>query len=195
MNVSNTNTEYTNTTIRGWVPQPNGRGTFDLLVSCGVTIFLCGWSSICVNVPAVDPGRWDIFWDKWHMFCLSILGPEFVFMLALGQYMRANASIKLYHDKGFRDWTIKHGFYADMGGFVLKPRGWKQFPINAKQLLYLIERGHIRYPATKVSQIKDRNKSDGLARCVRLQHATRFKLLLTAISQVCHRVSDHLVHS
>jgi len=108
------------------------------------------------------------------MFCLSLLGPEFVFMLALGQYMRADASIKLYHDKGFRDWTIKQGFYADMGGFVLKPRGWKQFPINAKQLLYLIECGHIRYPETKVSQINDRNKSDGLARCVRLQHATNF---------------------
>ncbi|OAP62704.1 hypothetical protein AYL99_01931 [Fonsecaea erecta] len=166
MNISNTGTEHTNTTIRGWVPQPNGRGTLDILVSCAVTIFLCGWSSICVNVPASDHSRWDLFWDKWHMFCLSMLGPEFVFMLALGQYMRADATVKLYHDKGFRDWTIKQGFYADMGGFVLKPRGWKEFPVNAKQLLYLIERGHIRYPETRVSQINDRNKSDSLARFV-----------------------------
>src|ERR1700761_339110 len=144
MNVSHTSTESTNTTIRGWVSSPNGRGTADLLVSCAVTIFLCGWSSICVNLPPSDHGRWDMFWDKWHMFCLSILGPEFVFMLALGQYMRADASVKLFHDKGFRDWTIKQGFYAEMGGFVLKPRGWKQFPINAKQLLYLVERGLVR---------------------------------------------------
>ncbi|EXJ55963.1 hypothetical protein A1O7_08894 [Cladophialophora yegresii CBS 114405] len=166
MNVSDTFPKQKSTTIRGWVAQPNGRGTFDLLVSCAVTVFLCGWSSICVNVPASEQSKWDIFWDKWHLFCLSMLGPEFVFMLALGQYMRADASVKLYHDKGYRDWTIKHGFYADMGGFVLQPHGWKQFPIDAKQLLYLIERGHIRYPDTKVAQINDRNKSDGLARFV-----------------------------
>ena len=216
MNVTNTSNPDPSSTLRGWVSQPNGRGTFDLLVSCAVTVFLCGWSSICVNVPAPDQSKWNIFWDKWHMFCLSMLGPEFVFMLALGQHTSAAGSVKLYHEKGFTDWTMKRklscaprsvpaetecfvtkaapsvlssllppdcpgtgsnvyadGFFADMGGFFLQPRGWKSFPINSKQLLYLIKCGHLRYPKTSVAQINDRNKSDDLARYVKLERAPK----------------------
>jgi hypothetical protein len=108
-----------------------------------------------------------MFWDKWHMFCLSMLGPEFIFMLALGQYMSAQASRKAFHESGHKDWTIRHSFYANMGGFVFRPRGWKKFPIDAKQLHYLIVHGYIGYPAVDRLSIEDKNKSDGLARCVK----------------------------
>ena len=98
MNATNNGSPDPNPKTRGWVSQPNGRGTFDLLVSCAVTVFLCGWSSICVNVPANEPvpdqSKWNLFWDKWYMFCLSLLGPEFVFLLALGQYTSAADSVK-----------------------------------------------------------------------------------------------------
>ncbi|KIX08317.1 uncharacterized protein Z518_02973 [Rhinocladiella mackenziei CBS 650.93] len=166
MNTRDTGTDSESTLIRGWVPQPNTRGTFDLAVSCAVTVFLCSWSSICVNVPTTDHSKRDLFWDKWHMFCLSMLGPEFIFMLALGQYMRAHASMKSFHDKGYKDWTTMHAFYADMGGFILQTRDWKPFPVDAKQLFYLIERGYVRYPEINKAMIDDKNKSDGLARFI-----------------------------
>lgn len=100
------------------------------------------------------------------MFSLSMLGPEFIFMLALGEYMHAHASVKLFHDEGYESWTIKHGFYANMGGFILQCKEWKPFPVDAKQLLYLVTRGYITYPETSDDLISDLDKSDGLARLV-----------------------------
>lgn len=179
MNVSEADQGNESTLIRGWVSQPNTRGTFDLVVSCAATVFLCSWSSICVNIPTSDHSKWDHFCDKWHMFCLSMLGPEFIFMLALGQYLRAHASMKAFHKKGKKDWTIKHSFYADMGGFTLKIHNWKTFPIDGKQLLYLIERGYINYDDIPLPQIDDKNKSDGLARSVESRQAHGVGSLLT----------------
>lgn len=54
----------------GWVNEPNGRGTFEILQSCLVTTFLCSWSALFLNVPAerirsrdfaIHKGRWMVF--------------------------------------------------------------------------------------------------------------------------------------
>lgn len=164
MNICNSTTINSATSIQGWVSQPNFRGTFDIALSCAVTIFLCNWSSICVNVPPSHHGRLDIFMDKWHMFCLSLLGPEFIFCMALGQYMSARASRDSFHNSGYKDWTLTHGFFADMGGFIFQPRAWNQFPIDARQLHYLVTRGYVTYPEVSKAFIDDKNKTDGLAR-------------------------------
>lgn len=114
-------TGFDHTLIRGWVSQPDTRGTFGLAFSCAATVFLCSWSSVCVNIPSPDHIRWDLFCDKWHMFCLSLLGPEFIFMLALGQYVSARASVQAFHTLDHKDWTLKHAFYADMGASSSNP--------------------------------------------------------------------------
>lgn len=159
-------TDGEQTLVWGWISQPDNRGTFDVAASCAITIFLCSWSCICVNIPSPTHGKRDLFWDKWYMFCLSILGPEFIFMLALGQHFSARASVKAFHRLGYHDWTLKHAFYADVGGFIFEPCDWKAFPINAKQLLYLVERGYVHYPALDKTVLDDKDKSDGLARSV-----------------------------
>ncbi|KAJ4520088.1 hypothetical protein HRR75_001951 [Exophiala dermatitidis] len=100
------------------------------------------------------------------MFCFSMLGPEFIFLLAFGQYVSARVSRKAFHEIGYTDWTVRHGFYADMGGFVFEPRNWKPFPVNAKQLFYLVEHGYINYPDINKSLIDDMDKYDGLSRFV-----------------------------
>lgn len=38
------------------------------------------------------------------------------------------------------------------------------FPVDAKQLLYLITNGYITQPTISKADIEDRNKADGLAR-------------------------------
>jgi hypothetical protein len=129
-----------------------------------VTIFLCGWTSICISVPPPHHTRLETFWNKWHFFWLAMLGPEFVFVIAVGQYGQARAREKLFHEAGFHDWTIKHSFYADMGGVILQPHKWKSFPIDSKQLLYLVQEGYVAYPKVSESEIDDKNKADGLTR-------------------------------
>jgi hypothetical protein len=56
-----------------------------------------------------------------------------------------------------------------MGGFLLKvEQGNKEitFPVNSKQLFYLINKGYLEYPKLREEEIQDKNKADGLARFV-----------------------------
>jgi hypothetical protein len=59
---------------------------------------------------------------------------------------------------------MKHAFFADMGGFILRSPDEVDFPLDAAQLFYLLSKGYIQYPAVTKEEIEDRNKSDGLAR-------------------------------
>lgn len=150
---------------QGWTPQPNGRGTFDILWSCVFTIFLCSWSVLCLNVPALGESSWSLMRRKLYLTLLGIAGPEFTLMLALGQWASARRSVQEFQASGYSDWTMNQAFFADMGGFVFHSRNWPPFPIDAKQLHYLVIRGHVRYPAHYDKRaISDRNKSDGLVR-------------------------------
>lgn len=162
-NHGNTTAPYEGT--RGWVPQSNNRGTLDILISCAITIFLCIWTCVCVNVPAPGRGVWDIFRDRWHMFCLGMLGPEFILLSAVGQYCSAKASALAFKESNCTEWTMRHSYFADIGGIHLQFPGWKSFPANAKQLHYLVANGHIPYPSiVTLDMIKDKNKTDGLSR-------------------------------
>ena len=39
------------TDIVTWAPSCNDRGTFDILSSCVITLLLCVWSAVHINVP------------------------------------------------------------------------------------------------------------------------------------------------
>lgn len=147
-----------------WVLAPNARGTFDIIWSCAQTAALCAWVSICVNVPAPDYGNLDLLRDKFHFILLTLLGPELVFMLAFFQFQLARASVKQFRDDGYTNWSLRHAFYADMGGIHVQHRAWKRFPVNAKQLHYLVTRGHMAYPEITLKEIEARGKTDGFAR-------------------------------
>jgi hypothetical protein len=59
---------------------------------------------------------------------------------------------------------MTHSFFADMGGFVLKSPDFDDFPIDATQLLWLIQNGYVEYPSIDEDDLKDKNKADTLAR-------------------------------
>jgi hypothetical protein len=50
-----------------------------------------------------------------------------------------------------------------MGGFLLVAPDYT-FPVDAMQLLYLIDKGYVDYPAIEDKDIDDKNKSDLVAR-------------------------------
>jgi hypothetical protein len=54
-----------------------------------------------------------------------------------------------------------------MGGFVLTADDLLQpIPLNAEQLFYLVNNSYVECPKITARELKDRNKSDGLARLV-----------------------------
>lgn len=80
-----------NSTIErvGWVGEPAGRGTFGLIVSCTVTIFLCTYSAIHPNVPRPGETGWAIWKSKIVYVVLCMFFPEFFVICAIGAYMDA----------------------------------------------------------------------------------------------------------
>ncbi|KAF2476621.1 uncharacterized protein BDR25DRAFT_252761 [Lindgomyces ingoldianus] len=106
------------------------------------------------------------------MFCLGLLGPEFILLNALEQFCSARASVRAFSTSDHSGWTMKHAFFADMGGIHLQlPNAQldepKSFPINAKQLHFLVTNRYIPFPGNiTLDTIRDKNKSDGLARFI-----------------------------
>jgi hypothetical protein len=73
----------------GWVSDPDGRGTFSLILSCLLTLGLCVWSAVHLNIPQKGEGQGE-FWlrrVKWSL--CGVLIPELVVLLAWRQQTSA----------------------------------------------------------------------------------------------------------
>lgn len=60
----------------GWVVQPDGRGTIDILYNCLVTTFLCSWSALFLNIPAEYIGPLAFVAHKLRFMIFAIAFPE-----------------------------------------------------------------------------------------------------------------------
>ncbi|KAL9634475.1 MAG: hypothetical protein Q9164_004067 [Protoblastenia rupestris] len=122
----------------GWVSDPNGRGTVTLLTSCLLTLGLCVWSAMHLNIPPrrMPALQLGLLYLKWSL--IGVLGPELVVFTAWRQLNSARALRKEVQksmatqdskqsgsnykvdvrSKHPQSWTIVHGFYAGMGGFA-----------------------------------------------------------------------------
>ncbi|KAJ0124633.1 uncharacterized protein J7T55_005973 [Diaporthe amygdali] len=111
---------------------------------------------------------------KFLLAVVTLLAPEVINVTVFGQYLSAWESVESFAAAGHTGWTMRHAFLADMGGFILQPRDWKQFPINAKQLLWLIENGYVAMPQVDTAVIRDKNKTDGFMRLITAFQITWF---------------------
>ncbi|KAI9766852.1 MAG: hypothetical protein M1839_004757 [Geoglossum umbratile] len=162
--------------VHGWVSQPDYRGTIDILWSCIVTIALCCWTILCPNVPPPGEGWWRAFTRKcsWAAFIVSF--PEISIDVAGEQWESARQSAEDFSRIGYPQWTMRHGFLADMGGFILQTPNFPAFPVDAVQLHYLVEKKYIPFPDISVEMIRDKSKADGLARAIALFQTIWFAL-------------------
>lgn len=166
-------TNKTNSTVQvllanGWVHQPNGRGTLDIIQSCLLTIFLCSWSVLCLNVPARSNNRWSFSLLKINWMVFTIFFPEVVVAFAAEQWESACQSVDDFAKLGYPQWTMRHAFFADMGGFLLQSPDFPAFPVDGQQLIYLVDRKHLPHPDIDQEAIRDKNKADGFARIITL---------------------------
>ncbi|KAK3339704.1 hypothetical protein B0T25DRAFT_361946 [Lasiosphaeria hispida] len=101
--------------LSGWQPEPSNRGTFGILSTCLITLGLCIWSAIHLNLPARTETPWVALcqlpeWLKvvelwpWNRFCwpgqfvrrvewmlLGFFAPELVAFAAYQQYSSARS--------------------------------------------------------------------------------------------------------
>jgi hypothetical protein len=160
--------------IPGWVQVPNVRGTSDILWTCLATTFLCTYTLLCLNVPSPRDTTFQLGLRRVKWMLLAILAPEIVLTYAAGQWSRARQSVDAFHLSGYEQWNMRMAFFADMGGFMLHTSDCEPFPLNAKQLHWLIVNGHLEYPKVTQEEIWDKSKQDRLAKAITVFQITYF---------------------
>lgn len=171
---------------RGWVSQPDQRGTMDIIWSCVATLFICVWVMLHLNVPAKDDSNWKLFLRRTRWLVIAVLAPELVMLFASGQWASAKRSVSEMDASSHKGWSMVHAFYADSGGFVLQAKHSTPFPITAKQVHYLLETKYISMPSISKAEILDKSKADRFAKYVACFQAGWLVL------QVAARAVQHL---
>jgi hypothetical protein len=77
-----------------WVDDPSGRGTWNLLYSCGFTLVLCVWTSIHLNVPPPHESAWLAWRRKMKWVVIALFAPEAVVFTAFQQWLTAICFLK-----------------------------------------------------------------------------------------------------
>lgn len=133
-----------------------------------LSIFLCTWSIICINLPAPDTPYYMMWWRRAWMTSVGLIAPEVMFGFAIVQYCSARRSVRAFEDSGYDNWSLMHAFFADAGGFILHTADYPPFPVTGLQLHYLITHDYIAMPQLSKKHISDRNKVDGMLRFLSL---------------------------
>ena len=197
----NSTTQTQGVLIHGFVPSPEGRGTIEVLESCLVTIVLCSWSVLFLNVPAEKDSRFTRFRAQAWWMLFTILFPEMLTGIAAEQWRSASQSVEDFAElekqwentspatsppKEFlaakhnlarfqvSPWTMRHAFFADMGGILLSFPDHSVFPVDGHQLVYLVKNGHLDYPEIRSKTIWDKNKANICARVLTLMQILWF---------------------
>ncbi|KAI9714773.1 MAG: hypothetical protein M1820_000062 [Bogoriella megaspora] len=154
--------------IYGWVDQPSYRGTIDIIWMCLTTTFIATYTVLCLNVPSRGEPWFQIQGRRLLWMGVSIAGPEFTLTAAAGQWKTARTSVKLFSKLGYKSWTMRHGFFTDMGGLELRTTDFVPFLINSRHLYYLVSKGYMEYPEISLEEIRDKSKQDNVAKIVTL---------------------------
>lgn len=157
--------------VAGWVSGPNSRGTMDIIWDSFLTIFLCTWLAVCLNIPRPGESSFQILRRKAKWMFWAIIGPELVLSIAIGQYASARRSVRRFDGLGYPQWTLRHAFFADMGGIILQPKDSTSFPTNGRQLAYLVQKKYVDFPNITDEEIWDKSKADVLSKVLTLTQA------------------------
>jgi hypothetical protein len=77
-----------NETEPSWAPEPTGRGTLGILLPCLITLALCVWTAIHLNVNP-EPTKRRIFFFKLTWLLMGMFTPEIVLWCAINQFLEA----------------------------------------------------------------------------------------------------------
>ncbi|KAH9959115.1 hypothetical protein BC827DRAFT_1344270 [Russula dissimulans] len=92
----------------------NCRSLWDIIRSCALTIFLCTWVSVHPNIPSPEEGWPRVTLRRVGLMLATLVVPEAIITWALRQRVAAGKLAKEYRE----GWTLTHGFFATMGGFM-----------------------------------------------------------------------------
>ncbi|KAG2034705.1 hypothetical protein BDR03DRAFT_964291 [Suillus americanus] len=190
-------------------PSCNTRTLWDILSSCGLTLFACTWTAIHLDIPGKDEGVVYTAFRRLFLMLMAFLAPEFVVAWAAWQFLHARQVAKAFNNEfGVQQaqprsyyraiwqklvvtlrggstsssdgWTVIHGFFAWMGGFILHVDGEPRGTLTTDELLQFVRDGSVGRPAITEAEIKDRSKGDMLSKWVAILQLVWFFIQLIA---------------
>ncbi|KAK0743457.1 hypothetical protein B0T18DRAFT_185082 [Schizothecium vesticola] len=201
-------TNTTNDGILGWVQEPDGRGTFGILKSCVITLVLCVYAALHLNIPPANSSQRFLFWRKTKWILVSIFAPEIVVYVAWAQRQRvamlSNQLAEIFSEEAEKDptlrrkhdWTTTHSWYAYMGGFAIDTQqgqedlpgeyipGSPRLALNRKAVRILARSGML--PDISRESINDKSKADALAKFLAITQASW--LILQCVMRFSYRL-------
>lgn len=98
----------------------NHRSSWDLLRSCLSTLVLCTWSVVHPDIQAPQKKK-GVISNRMLLFIIGVMAPEYLTGYAVAQFLAARRSMARFKAEGRGDeWSLVHGFYVEMGGFVAR---------------------------------------------------------------------------
>ncbi|KAH9961082.1 hypothetical protein BC827DRAFT_1384065 [Russula dissimulans] len=143
----------------------NSRSLWDIIRSCAFTIFLCTWVSVHPNIPSPDEGWPRITIRRIGLMLATLIVPEAIVAWALRQRFAAGKLAKEYEDAG-EGWTLTHGFFATMGGFMEYEGNQPIRVLLPKDLKFYSLSGNGDYPRISKMEIQDKSKGDFISKAV-----------------------------
>ncbi|KAG1848976.1 hypothetical protein DFJ58DRAFT_914955 [Suillus subalutaceus] len=190
-------------------PSCNTRTLWDIISSCGLTLFASTWTAIHLDIPDKDESILDTVFRRLVLMLTAFLAPEFVVAWAAWQFLHARQVAKAFNEKfslkraqpcgywraiwqklvnmliggskSLEDgWTETHGFFAWMGGFMLYVDGRPRGTLTPDELMQFVDDKLVEMPAITEAEIKDRSKSDLLSKWVAILQLVWFVIQLIA---------------
>ncbi|KAF9554861.1 hypothetical protein CPC08DRAFT_712546 [Agrocybe pediades] len=146
------------------------RTSWDIIRSCVATLFACLWVSVHPNMS--PPGHSDIrvFFAKVELMIWTLLFPEWIILWAFRQWLGARAVSKEFKDY---EWTMSHGFFVQMGGFVeTGVVGYTRVLLPDDLFSWMSK--HERVPKVTTQQISRRSKGDGFSKAIVIAQTSWF---------------------
>ncbi|KAF9566588.1 hypothetical protein CPC08DRAFT_703949 [Agrocybe pediades] len=172
------------------------RTRLEIIWTCLATILAASWVAVHPNMPGPNVSKVKKILWRIELMLWAIIAPELIILWAMQQWYGAkvleNKFISSYRkpNDAFK-WTKKHGFFLQMGGFVLHakdgPRRILDWP-EWEQLMEYYKDGRVDLSKITEATIDDHSKADGFAKCIALIQTSWF------IVQSIARLSDkHLL--
>ncbi|KAG2070603.1 hypothetical protein BDR04DRAFT_1142728, partial [Suillus decipiens] len=187
----------------------NTRTLWEIIWSCAATLFACTWTAIHPNIPGMDERKFGVISRRLGiMMFLSAHKATQVFNDAFGaQLDRARSdhtdteesTATLLHEfstsdggsgprvssphvagRKFRGWTVTHGFFVWMGGFMLYVNDEPRATLTPKELKRFVRKGSVEMPIIVEADIEDRSKGDALSKGIAILQLVWFILQLVA---------------
>ena len=187
----------------GCICPADQRSIWDILWSCLATIFACSWVSVHPNIPGRNEAQWRILLCRLELMFWAIVAPELLILWAFRQWSGARHLEKLYkgeissaihsecprilkHKILDRGWTKTHGYFIQMGGFMLYEGEEAKGVLSPTRFSELLMAGKIEFPTVSAEEIEDRSKADAFSKTIAVGQTLWF------IVQCLARRAEHL---